>query len=37
MAEQVSSISWSHDFESSSKQAASQQRHVLVDFTAAPM
>jgi hypothetical protein len=30
-------IRWSHDFEQALTEAQKQKRHVLVDFTAAPM
>jgi hypothetical protein len=36
MAEQQSDISWSRDFESSLARAA-EGRHLLLDFSAAPM
>jgi hypothetical protein len=37
MAEQHSDISWSRDFESSLARAAAEGRHLLLDFSAAPM
>jgi hypothetical protein len=30
-------IPWQRDFDAAQKQAAEQRRHVLLDFTAAPM
>lgn len=37
MAVQGRSISWEHDLERALEHARAQQRHVLLDFTAAPM
>ena len=37
MAVETKTISWRHDFEAALADAARQQRHLLLDFTAAPM
>ena len=37
MSAAAASIPWTHDFESALTRAKEQQRHVLIDFTAAPM
>jgi hypothetical protein len=33
----AASVAWTHDFEPALTRAKSLQRHVLLDFTAAPM
>jgi hypothetical protein len=37
MAIERREIEWTHNLEDALKEARSSQRHVLVDFTAAPM
>jgi thiol:disulfide interchange protein len=37
MAVERKEIAWTHNLENALQQARSQQRHVLLDFTAAPM
>lgn len=37
MAVEHKGITWTHNLEDALKEARSRQRHVLVDFTAAPM
>jgi hypothetical protein len=37
MAVERKEIAWTHNLEDALKDARSRQRHVLVDFTAAPM
>ena len=37
MSTEVHQIAWRHDFVGALKEAQAQHRHVLLDFTAAPM
>jgi hypothetical protein len=37
MSSATASIPWTHEFESALTRAKERQRHVLIDFTAAPM
>ena len=37
MAAEHGTIAWRHDFDTALADAAQQQRHLLLDFTAAPM
>jgi hypothetical protein len=37
MAVERKEIAWTHNLEDALQQARSRQRHVLLDFTAAPM
>ena len=37
MATASTQINWTHDFDRALNQAREQQRHVLLDFSAAPM
>jgi hypothetical protein len=37
MTVQQEAITWRHDFEKALQDAAAQKRHVLLDFSAAPM
>jgi hypothetical protein len=37
MAEQLAGIAWTHNVDSALDQARKEQRHVLIDFSAAPM
>ena len=37
MPEQMTQITWSHDFESALREAERQRKPILLDFSAAPM